>query len=139
MQYLDQALFVQLSLVAVGCVGSICKEFKQWLKYIQLLYRSCLDKLRVLKGTDVVEKWRVENHLTEVKTVVAVETESTAVKITPPVVTKTTHKQPNIPINNTTSAVKISKPSTAFVSKHKKKHKSQAGGADEIDDIFNNF
>jgi hypothetical protein len=50
MQYLDQALFPQLALLAVACVSVIYKEFCQWLKYIHLLYNSIAEKLLVKPG-----------------------------------------------------------------------------------------
>ena len=50
MQYLDQALFPQLALLAVSSVSVIYKEFSQWLKYVHLLYNSMAGKLLVKPG-----------------------------------------------------------------------------------------
>ena len=139
MQYLDQALFPQLALLAVGSVSVIHKEFCQWLKYVHLLYNSVAGKLLV--KPEMKEQFDAHNlpkelpdlTKTEVKTLNAGENHHASKTIKQSTVPNQSQQKPS-QNQQKSSQNKQKRP-------HRQAVKISASDSkkDEIDDIFDLF
>ncbi len=144
MQYLDQALFPQLALLAVGSVSVIHKELCQWLKYVHLLYNSMAGKLLVKLGMpEQFEKHKLPGKLDDLTKVEPRNDKQNAVKIdsTKPYGTHTNGTNQVTTPNHMNQATKPNHTSQNHVKRSKNLNQisKRPSNKDEIDDIFDSF
>lgn len=132
--YLDQALFVPLAIVAVGTVSGIHKEYRQWLKYVHLLYASGLQKLRAQHQESVVDAWMREHFLPHPKDM-ALQNETRPQSPS----MSATQSQPASSPSPSPSSASQKRPFNKAGKKTKRSKSFSSAGNDEIDDIFNSL
>lgn len=127
--YLEQGLFVTLSLVVIGSISVMHRELTQWKKYVRLLYSSFMAKLNSQNEANLVTEWCRMHCLSSQ---LSVETSTPQPLAFDKTKVKDVQSLPKNPVSSP-------KPASSKHDKSKSFKKVKRSNNDEIDDIFNSL